>query len=275
MRATTFLDFYRSSDGRRVLLYQAVALATSAVALSLGLGDGSLDLAIARWFFDDARRVFPLTNDWLLKVVLHDTARTVSVVAALTLLGITVTSWVTPRLKALRPHREALLYTSIAMVASAAVVGALKHFSSHACPWDLEMFGGSAVYHPLLGVHARAPNVDGCFPAAHPLSGYAWLAVGFALYPISRRRAWQAWAAAFAFGTLFGGVQIARGAHFLSHVLWSAWIVCGVNVALLGLVCALRERDRHGWRECRKMQEEFAAEADAYQPTADGVRETT
>ena len=43
-----FLDFYRSRDGRRVLLYQAMALAASAIALSLSLGDGHLDLTIAR-----------------------------------------------------------------------------------------------------------------------------------------------------------------------------------------------------------------------------------
>ena len=234
-----FFDFYRSREGRRVLLYQAMALAASAVALSLSLGDGHLDLTIARWFFDDARRVFPLTNDWLLKTVLHDAARSISAVGALALLGIAITSWIAPQLKAVRAHREALLFTSIATVAGAAMVGALKHFSSHACPWDLAMFGGSAAYHPLLGVHARAPNIDGCFPAAHPLAGYAWLAVGFALYPLARRRAWQAWAAAFAFGTLFGVVQVARGAHFLSHVLWSAWIVWGVNLALLGCLAML------------------------------------
>jgi membrane-associated PAP2 superfamily phosphatase len=35
---------------------------------------------------------------------------------------------------------------------------------------------------------------------------------------------------------------MARGAHFLSHVLWSAWIVWAVNVALLGFACVLRER---------------------------------
>ena len=234
MSTVTFLDFYRSRDGRRVLLYQAIALAAGAIALSLGLGDGHVDLTIARWFFDDARRVFPLTNEWVLKTVLHDAARAVGAVTALSLLGLTLTSWLTRRLRAVRAHREALLYTSVATIASAAVVGALKHFSSHACPWDLTLFGGSAVYQPLLGVHAGAPNVDGCFPAAHPLTGYAWLAVGFALYPIARRRAWQAWAVAFALGTLLGCVQIARGAHFLSHVLWTAWIVWAVNVAVLG-----------------------------------------
>ena len=233
MREVSFVDFYRSPDGRRVLLFQTWALAASAIALSLGLGDGRLDLTVARWFFDDARRVFPLTNQWLLKTVLHDAARTLSAVTALTLVGLTFTSWVTPQLKAVRAHREALLFTSIAMLAAAAIVGALKHFSSHACPWDLAMFGGSAAYHPLLSAAFAAPSAGGCFPAAHPLAGYAWLAVGFALYPSARAHSWQAWALAFAFGTLFGAVQIARGAHFLSHVLWSAWIVWGVNVALL------------------------------------------
>jgi membrane-associated PAP2 superfamily phosphatase len=240
----TFLDFYRSHDGRRVLLYQAVALATSAAALSMGLGDGRLDLTIAQWFFDDARRTFPLANEWLLKIVLHDAVRTMSALAALALLCIAVASWATSQPRAARAHREALLFTSIATLAAAATVGALKHFSSHACPWDLAIFGGSAVHHPLLGADAAAPKVEGCLPAAHPLAGYAWLAVGFALYPVARRPAWRAWAVAFALGSLFGGVQIVRGAHFLSHVLWSAWVVWGVNVALLGSILC--------WPACRR-----------------------
>jgi membrane-associated PAP2 superfamily phosphatase len=258
VRAVNFLDFYRSGDGLRVLLYQAVALAASAIALSLGLGDGRLDLAIARWFFDDVRRDFPLTNEWLLKAVLHDGARMVSAVAALALLGVAVATWVTGKPRTLHAHRESLLYVSTATLVGAAIVGLAKHFSSHACPWDLAMFGGSAPYHPLLAVHAALRNVDGCFPAAHPLAGYAWLAVGFALYPVARRRAWQAWAVAFVLGTLFGAVQIVRGAHFVSHVLWSAWIVWGVNVALLGFACSLRARH-----------------AQAYARTPHGVRETS
>ena len=256
MHGVAFLDFYRSRDGRRVLLYQAVALAATAIALSLSLGDGRVDLTIARWFFDDVRRVFPLANDWLLKTVLHDEARMLSAVTALALLGVAVTTWFTRKPRTLHAYREPLMYVAMATVVGAAIVGLAKHFSSHACPWDLAMFGGSAPYHPLLAAHAALPNVDGCFPAAHPLAGYAWLAVGFALYPLARRRAWQAWALALTLGTLLGAVQIARGAHFLSHVLWSAWVVWAVNVAMLGLACALRE-----WR------------AQAYARTAHGVRE--
>ena len=248
MQAVTFLDFYRGRDGRRVLVYQAVALAASGIALTLSLGDGRLDLHVARWFFDDVRRVFPLTNDWLLKTVLHDGARMLSVVAALALLGVAVATWVTGKPRTLYAHRESLLYAAIATVAGAAVVGLAKHFSSHACPWDLAMFGGSAPYHPLLAAHAALRNVDGCFPAAHPLAGYAWLAVGFALYPIARRLAWVAWAVAFVLGTLFGGVQVVRGAHFLSHVLWTAWIVWAVNVALLGASVHWPGRRAAAWK---------------------------
>jgi membrane-associated PAP2 superfamily phosphatase len=234
MRAAPFLDFYRSRDGRRVLLYQALALAAGAIALNFGLGDGRLDLTIARWFFDDAHRVFPLANQWLLKIVLHDAARTVSAMGALALLGLTLTSWVTPKPRAVRAQREALLFTSVAVLGAAALVGALKHFSAHACPYDLAIFGGSAAFHPLLGAPAAAPSGGGCFPAAHPRTGYARLAIGFALYPRARRRSWQAWALAFAVGTILGGVQVVRGAHLLSHVLWSAWTVWAFNLALLG-----------------------------------------
>jgi membrane-associated PAP2 superfamily phosphatase len=70
-------------------------------------------------------------------------------------------------------------------------------------------------------------------PAAHPLSSFAWLAVGFALYPLAPRRAKQWWSVAFALGTLFGAVQVARGAHFPSHVFWSAWVTWAVNIGLL------------------------------------------
>jgi membrane-associated PAP2 superfamily phosphatase len=228
VRSTTLGDFYRSGAGRRVLVYQATALAAGAIALSVGLGDGHLDLTIAQWFFDDARRVFPLTNQWWLKTVLHDAARSTSAVAALALLALTAASFIAPQGSPIRAHRGRLLFISSATLAAAAGVDALKHFSSHACPWDLELFGGVVA----------APA--GCSPAAHPVAGYGWLAVGFALYPIARRRAWQAWAVAFALGSLLGGVQIVRGAHFLSHVLWSAWVVSAVNVALLGALAIWR-----------------------------------
>jgi membrane-associated PAP2 superfamily phosphatase len=244
MRAKGLVEYYGNDDGRQFLLRQAVILAVTALALCAAFGDGRIDLAIARWFFDDARHVFPFTNQWLFKTVLHDAARTASAVGALTLLGLTVTSWVTARPRRLHARRQSLLLASGACFAAAAAVGLLKHFSAHACPWDLAIFGGAATYQPLFGATAAAHAVNGCSPAAHPLVGYAWLGCGFALLPTARRTAWGVWAVAFFLGTLFGVVQILRGAHFLSHVLWSAWFVWGFDVALVAACVYLPVRLR-------------------------------
>jgi membrane-associated PAP2 superfamily phosphatase len=232
------LDYYRSQEGHRFLLRHALLLAGCAVALKVVFGDGRVDLAIARWFFDDAQRNFPLKDYWLLKSVLHDAARTTSACGALVLLALTFTSWVATQPSFLRAHRLELLFASLACLIAAASVGALKHLSAHACPWDLAMFGGSATYHPPLVAGAAAETVQGCLPAAHPLTGYAWLGLGFSVYPLARRAARRVWFVAFTLGSLFGVVQILRGAHFLSHVLWSAWVVWVVNVALVS-VCLL------------------------------------
>jgi membrane-associated PAP2 superfamily phosphatase len=65
--------------------------------------------------------------------------------------------------------------------------------------------------------------------------GYAWLCVGLALYAASSRLAAGWTRTVLAVGTALGLVQVLRGAHFLSHVLWSAWTAWAIAVALLAL----------------------------------------
>jgi membrane-associated PAP2 superfamily phosphatase len=43
-------------------------------------------------------------------------------------------------------------------------------------------------------------------------------------------------------GFAAGAVQVARGAHFASHVLWTACIAYGVNLALERLLALRRAR---------------------------------
>lgn len=236
MRTPGSLDYYRGPDGRRFLLLQAFLLATGAIALSVIFANSDVDRLVSRWFFDAEKHAFPLVNHWLLKNVLHDAARTTSVVATLVLIGATAAAWLALGAAWLRDCRHELLFVCVAAVAAAAVVGALKHLSGHACPWDLTDFGGSNAYRHLFTAPTSMAVVDGCFPAAHPVTAYAWSCVGFVLYPIAQRAARCWWSAVLFLGTLLGWVQIARGAHFLSHVLWSAWVVWSVNVALLALM---------------------------------------
>jgi membrane-associated PAP2 superfamily phosphatase len=237
-RSPSFLDYYRSDDGLLFLQRQARRLAAMALALLAIFDVTDLDRAITRLFFDAGRGTFPLTNAWWLKIALHDAVRTVGGVAALALLAVAATAWLAPRLRAAHARRHELAFMACAAVLSAAAIVAMKHYSAHACPWDIAEFGGLVPYRELLGRHEALDPIQGCFPAAHPLVGYAWLCVGFALVPSAPHAARHlAWAALTA-GTIAGAVQVVRGAHFVSHVLWTAWAVWFVNLVLLS-VCRL------------------------------------
>jgi membrane-associated PAP2 superfamily phosphatase len=116
-----------------------------------------------------------------------------------------------------RPLRRGALYMALAAVA----VVLLKNASPWSCPWDLVEWGG----------RYAAPGPGRCLPAAHPLTGFALFGLYFALRRDWPRAARAALAAAWTIGLAAGAVQVARGAHFASHVLWTAWVAWAVALA--------------------------------------------
>jgi membrane-associated PAP2 superfamily phosphatase len=232
----TFLDFYRSPAGVQFLKREFILIVASACTIFLVFYLSEADRSIAKLFFDTARNAFPLKSNWLLEKVLHRGARTLSVLCALAVVAAAIVAWLAPlRFPLLARRRATLTFVAIALVAAPAVVGALKHYSTHACPWDIAQFGGTEPFRHLFEPLRAPMGAEGCLPAAHPVSGFAWMALAPALYP--RRRAWArtSWWSALTLGLGLGFVQMLRGAHFLSHVLWSAWVVWTLQVALLTL----------------------------------------
>jgi membrane-associated PAP2 superfamily phosphatase len=120
-----------------------------------------------------------------------------------------------------RYERRWWLATTLACVLAIALV---KRISLTSCPWDLAEFGGAAHYvsHWMLGV--RDGGGGHCFPSGHASAAFAYLAGGRAMaraYP----RAARAWVLGVAtLGVLYGLGQLARGAHYPSHTMWTAWI---------------------------------------------------
>jgi membrane-associated PAP2 superfamily phosphatase len=115
------------------------------------------------------------------------------------------------------------------------LVPTLKRFSATSCPWDLQAFGGVANYvsHWQFGVADGGPGH--CFPSGHAVAAFAFISGWFALRPHAPRAARMWLLGVLAFGALFGGAQLLRGAHYPSHTLWSAWI-CWTACALLNAV---------------------------------------
>lgn len=180
------------------------------------------DLALSAWAGGAAG--FPLREHVLLRDLLHDGGRAL----ALVVLVLLVVDAIHP-LVAGPTRRERWIGVALVLVAAIAVP-ALKRLSATSCPWDLAVFGGTLPYVP----HWRLGVIDGgpghCFPSGHAVSAFAFLGVAFAWQRArpGLARAWQV--GVVVFGVLFGAAQLLRGAHHLSHALWSAWL-CGAIAA--------------------------------------------
>lgn len=173
---------------------------------------------------------FPWRDAFLTSRVLHEGGRLLGWAVALGwLLYALKPQWPGP------PRPQRVLWLAVAL-ASLLVVPALKHRSHTSCPWDLAEFGGRAWYvsHWALGLADGGPGH--CFPSGHAAAAFAFIAGYFMLRP-QHPRAARAWLAAVcATGLAFGWAQVARGAHYPSHVLWTAWICWSMCVAAAHVV---------------------------------------
>lgn len=123
-----------------------------------------------------------------------------------------------------RTRRWEYGYFFVMVVISTAIIGLLKSQSDHACPWNMlidSTSGWSWDFHATEG-H--------CFPGGHASTGFA-LMVGYFVYRLQNpKRAYFFLSAAILLGFAMGFAQMMRGAHFLSHNLWTAWIIWFMNV---------------------------------------------
>ncbi|MFH7041808.1 phosphatase PAP2 family protein [Paucibacter sp. JuS9] len=185
---------------------------------------GGLDLAVIRpWAGSDG---FPWREHWLTRDVFHQGGRALAglVIAFMVVLNL----W-----RGLLPamtRRERLWWLGTSLVCLL-LIPLLKRQSLSSCPWDLNEFGGMAQYvsHWRFGVADGGPGH--CFPSGHASSAFAFLAGFFAM-----RRAYPQLARGFLVGVLicgacYGWAQMARGAHYPSHTMWTAWICWTLTTA--------------------------------------------
>lgn len=188
-----------------------------------------LDLPLARWF--GGPDGFPLQYHPLLVTWLHDGVRRAgwALLACLTL----SVWWPVGPLKQLRKSERAWMMAAVCL--SLLLVVSIKGISRTSCPWDLAEFGGTAshVSHWALGVSDGGGGR--CFPAGHASTAFAFLALAVWLQPIAHRASKVAWITVLIAGLALGWVQQARGAHYLSHTLWTAWLCWAVAVSLHSL----------------------------------------
>ena len=177
-----------------------------------------LDVPMAHWFGNS--HGFALQNDWFMVNIAHEGARRLAWVIVL---GLSLMIWWPLGLLQKVPYSRRVQLVVGALL-SLIVMALMKRISATSCPWDISDFGGVGHYvsHWAWGV------TDGggghCFPAGHASAGFAFISGYFALRH-NLPRAARIWlAAALVAGFALGLAQQMRGAHFMSHTLWTAWL---------------------------------------------------
>ncbi|MGA8785014.1 MAG: phosphatase PAP2 family protein [Polaromonas sp.] len=199
-----------------------------------------LDLWMAQWF--GSATGFRLESHWLWRNVLHDDIRLWPWALELALL--VAIFWPFATLKKLPMARRAQL--ALTTLAALLVVSTIKLHSSTSCPWDLQQFGGVATYVSHWAWGVLDGGTGGCFPAGHASAGFAFIGGFFAFRHAVPKTAWRWFAGAMLIGLIFGLAQQVRGAHYMSHTLWTAWfcwsVAATVDLAVSQLIALSASR---------------------------------
>ena len=218
-----------SPTARVLSAWRDAALTIAALILLLAWDASGADLRGVRWFGSAAG--FEWRDRWLTATLLHGGGRWLSLAL---LIGVAL-NVVRPFRPARHVPRSVRLWWLVVTVACLLLIPFIKSRSHISCPWDLAAFGGPAQWLSHLDARAWTAPGDGgpgrCFPSGHASGAFSFLAGWFALRGTAPRAA-RAWlVAVFALGLLFGLAQLARGAHYPSHTLWTAWICWAVSAA--------------------------------------------
>lgn len=199
---------------------------TLALFLLFALWDMTgLDLQLAHWFGNASG--FALRDHWLWSKVLHEGARR----AAWTLQLVLLLSvwWPFGVLRSLTRRQRAHMF--VAAMLSIMAISVLKDMNATSCPWDLAEFGGKAIYVSHWNWGVFDGGVGRCFPAGHASAAFCFLPGYFWLREKSPRAAKIWLVTTLVAGFTIGLAQQIRGAHYLSHTLWTGWI-CWIIAAL-------------------------------------------
>lgn len=187
------------------------------------------DFLVADLIYAAQGHAWQLRDNWATTTLVHEAGRNLSAAAWLAVLMGYVWAVVDRRLAR---WRRPLGYLAAATLIGSVGVWVVKANTGMDCPWDLQRYGGTQPFVALWNVRPAGMPAAACFPAGHASSGFAWVTLYFFFRAIRPQFRWFGLAAALLAGATFGFSQQLRGAHFLSHDLWTL-MICWL-VALAG-----------------------------------------
>ena len=211
----------------RFVMTHVVAPAVVFLVAAAVLATTQLDIAIAdRLFYDfDAARWIG-KDTWWAKNLIHTGGRNLMRTLALLSLTLLIVASLRPSLARLR-RPAGFMFACLALVPL--IAGTLKQTTNVDCPWDYQRYGGTRPHVDLFEDRPDELPRAACFPGAHSSSGFALVSLYFLGLARSRKHALAGLGVGLLTGAVFAFGQEARGAHLLSHDLYSAflaWFIC-------------------------------------------------
>lgn len=209
-----------------VLLLLGLFFFFESTQVDLWLQDNFFNFTTSRWLID--------RNDLTLKWIFYKGAKGVIIVTALSLLILALGPrkwldyWNIPD-----PSRRRLLVVVLSVVLTPTIIGQIKHYTYVACPWDIQRYHGELPYLKVMEPYPPGTRPDvliASFPAAHPSGGFALLAL--AGLAVTRRRQLLGVSIGLGMGAIMGLYQMAKGAHYLSHVVITI-LLCWIMFLIL------------------------------------------
>jgi membrane-associated PAP2 superfamily phosphatase len=222
-----------------------VALVMTALAI-VWIGRWTdIDLQLADAVYDQTTGSFPLRDAWLTDTFNHQILKRVMTLLGASAIAAALADAIWPRRRFDHgPGRLRLRVIAWSAALVPLIISLFKKNSNSHCPWDLARYGGTEPYLRLFDALPAGVLPGHCLPAGHASVALWVMAISVCWLPHAPRKAAAAAAGAAVFGLAVGWLQQLRGAHFLTHTLWSIWLACTVVFALV-LVLQRRPPARH------------------------------
>ena len=216
-------------NARRFWLFHGLVPLSLFLLSALLFEISDLDLVISDRYYDFTSGSWHLRDAWWTERLIHKAGQKLIQLIVLAALSVWALSF---QIKSFRCWRRAALFLFLSIALGTGIVALGKATTNRHCPWDYDRYGGSVPYVTLLEPNPQGCSRGNCFPAGHASGGFALMSSYFIFYGRNRRLAAGGLLLGLALGMTFGFGQVARGAHFASHNIWTAAICWFSGLAL-------------------------------------------
>ena len=166
---------------------------------------------------------FLLKDNWFLVEINHKLIKYIVILFYVCVMVTWIASFKSEKLKQYKWQLGYLFWMSLL---STVFIGIVKSQSAHACPWSMTHQTTLGYIWDFSATHGH------CFPGGHASTGFSLIAGFFAFRTTKPKIAYLFLVLGLILGFLTGWGQMMRGAHFLSHNLWTGWIIFTFNLVL-------------------------------------------